>query len=199
MPSGDDESQKPRVRLPVLPEDVERGLRFNHIVGHQTRKGLAELAASYYALVETLVARGVVPLDEYERRRQDTMKREEEKFNKELAPQITNIPDKYKLEQLPEIDCEARLHLCKAGCCKLHFSLSLQDLDERVVRWDYARPYQIGRRDDGYCVHNIPGTCMCNVYEHRPGVCRKYDCREDKRIWKDFNARIPADAQSSSR
>jgi len=198
MPS-DEESQKPRVRLPVLPEDVERGLRFNHIVGHNTRKGLAELSASYYALVETLVARGVVPLDEYERRRQDTMKREEEKFNKELAPQITNIPDKYTLEALPEIDCEARLHLCQARCCKLHFSLSLQDLDERVVRWDYARPYQIGRRDDGYCVHNIPGTCKCDVYEHRPGVCRKYDCRGDKRIWKDFDARIPADYQSSSR
>ena len=55
-----------RVRLPILPEDVERGLRFNHMVEHQTRAKLADLSASFYALVETMIARGVVPVDEYE-------------------------------------------------------------------------------------------------------------------------------------
>jgi Fe-S-cluster containining protein len=192
MASGDDESQKPRVRLPMVPEDVESGLRFNHIVAHQTRVKLAELSASYYALIETLVARGIVPIDDYERRRQQTMERENDKAKESLAPHVSQYPDKYKLEQLPQIDCEARLHLCKAKCCTLTFPLSVQDLDERVVRWDYAKPYQIGRRPDGYCVHNKAGTCLCEVYEHRPGVCRTYDCRQDKRIWADFEARIPA-------
>ena len=51
---------------PIVPEDVERGLRFNHQVEHQTRQRLAELSASYYALLETLVARGVIPLSEHE-------------------------------------------------------------------------------------------------------------------------------------
>jgi len=181
-----------RVRLPILPEDVERGLRFNHMVDHQTRTKLADLSASFYALVETMIARGVVPVDEYEKRRQLTLQREHEKQRTEIAPQVSTIPDKYKLEKLPEIDCEARLHLCKARCCTLVFPLSVQDLDERVVRWDYSKPYQIGRRPDGYCVHNEPGTCHCTVYEHRPGICRRYDCRTDKRIWSDFEARIPA-------
>lgn len=189
-----DEGDRPRVRLPILPEDVERGLRFNHIVDHQTRTKLTELSASFYALVETMIARGVVPLDEYEKRRATTLAREQEKSKSELQPQVSNIPDKYKLEQLPAIDCEARLPLCKARCCTLTFPLSIQDLDERVVRWDYSRPYQIGRRPDGYCVHNKAGTCQCEVYEHRPGICRTYSCQNDKRIWKDFDARIPADA-----
>jgi Fe-S-cluster containining protein len=192
MASGDDDTSRPRVRLPILPEDVERGLRFNHLVAHHTREQLSELAASHYALIETLIARGIVPIDEYEKRKQGTAKREEEKTRNEMSPRISVIPDKYKLEQLPEIDCEARLPLCKARCCTLSFNLSVQDLDERVVRWDYAKPYQIGRRADGYCVHNEAGTCQCNVYEHRPGVCRQYDCRKDKRIWVDFDARIPA-------
>ena len=181
-----------RVRLPILPEDVERGLRFNHMVEHQTRAKLADLSASFYALVETMIAKGVVPVDEYEQRRQITLAREQEKSRAEISPQVSLIPDKYKLEKLPEIDCEARVHLCKAKCCTLVFPLSVQDLDERVVRWDYSKPYQIGRRPDGYCVHNEPGTCHCTVYEHRPGICRRYDCRTDKRIWIDFEARIPA-------
>jgi Fe-S-cluster containining protein len=181
-----------RVRLPILPEDVERGLRFNHLVEHQTRAKLADLSASFYALVETMIAKGVVPVDEYEKRRQITLAREQEKQKTEIAPQVSLIPDKYKLEALPEIDCEARVHLCKAKCCTLVFPLSVQDLDERVVRWDYSKPYQIGRRPDGYCVHNEPGTCHCTVYDHRPGICRRYDCRTDKRIWSDFEARIPA-------
>ncbi len=195
MASGDEESPRPRVRRPILPEDVERGLRFNHVVAHQTRAKLGELSASFYALVETLIARGVVPVDDYEKRREGTLQREQAKAQQELSPQISTIPDKYKLEQLPQIDCDARLHLCKARCCTLRFPLSVQDLDERIVRWDYAKPYQIGRRDDGYCVHNEPGTCHCNVYDHRPGVCRQYDCRKDKRIWIDFDARLPAPDQ----
>jgi Fe-S-cluster containining protein len=187
-----DEPMKPAERLPVVPEDVAQGLRFTHLTQHQTRQKLAELSASFYAVVETLVARGVVPLDEYERRRQATLEREAAKLRAEPQPVLSPIPDKYALQKLPEIDCEARVHLCKARCCTLVFPLSVQDLDERVVRWDYARPYQIGRRPDGYCIHNQPGTCRCQVYEHRPGVCRQYDCRNDKRIWSDFEQRIPA-------
>jgi len=96
------------------------------------------------------------------------------------------------LTDLPEIDCDARLPLCRARCCTLTFPFSFQDLDERVLRWDYGRPYQIGRRSDGYCIHNEAGSCRCTVYAQRPAVCRTYDCRNDKRIWLDFEKRLPA-------
>jgi hypothetical protein len=32
----------------------------------------------------------------------------------------------------------------------------------------------------------------CTVYDDRPGTCREYDCREDKRVWIDYEKRIPA-------
>ena len=176
----------------MIPEDVENGLRFGHVVQMQTRQHVAELSASFYALLETLVARGGLPLDEYERRRQQTVAREVTKAGTELLPQLADIPDKYALTDLPEIDCAARLPLCQGRCCTLVFPLSVQDLEERVVRWDYGRPYQIARRDDGYCVHSAEGSCACTVYEKRPGVCRTYDCRNDSRIWLDFEKRIPA-------
>jgi Fe-S-cluster containining protein len=193
-PAGSPEAS-PLVQIrprPAAPEDVERGLRFNHMVEHETRKRVAEISASLYAMVETLVARGTLPLDEYEKRRQATFEREQARLRSEPGPAISQIPDKYGLGPLPQIDCEARVHLCKARCCSLVFPLSVQDLEERVVRWDYGRPYQIARRPDGYCVHNKAGTCQCEVYEQRPGICRTYDCRNDKRIWTDFDKRIPA-------
>lgn len=144
---------------PSTPEDIERGLRFAHQVEHQTRQRLAELSASYYALLETLVARGVLPIAEHERRRQSALEQEQTRMRDELAPLVSLHPDKYSIKQLPSIDCGARMPLCRARCCTLVFPLSTQDLDERVLRWDYGKPYLIARRADGYCVHNESGTC----------------------------------------
>ncbi|MDQ2808730.1 MAG: YkgJ family cysteine cluster protein [Chloroflexota bacterium] len=105
---------------------------------------------------------------------------------------IGDKPDKYGTQYTTaEIDCAARYHLCKGACCRLHFLLTRQDLDEGVVRWDYSRPYLNAQRADGYCTHNEPTTLRCTIYEQRPTVCRQFDCRHDPRIWVDFAARIP--------
>ncbi len=183
---------EPPKRPDPVPEDIADGLRFNHYVEMQTNTRVADLAASFYALLETLVARGVIPLEDYDKRRETTIAREHERQRSEALVVISDVPDKYDLPDLPEIDCDARIPLCRARCCTLVFPLSAQDLDEKVVRWNYARPYQIGRRPDGYCVHNDPTTRGCTVYAQRPAICRTYDCRHDKRIWTDFEKRIPA-------
>lgn len=190
-------ARKPMPPLPVprpeAPEDVEAGLRFVHMTTVQTRAQVSELAATVNALTELLVAQGVVPLDQFQRRRHLTVLRENERIEAEdTQVSLTDVENKYDMEDLPEIDCEARLPLCRARCCSFHFSLSMQDLDERIVRWNYGKPYMIARRADGYCVHNIEGTCLCNVYVNRPAVCRGYDCRSDNRVWVDFEKRIPA-------
>ena len=72
------------------------------------------------------------------------------------------------------------------------FYLSKQDLDEGVVRWDYGNPYWIKQGPDGHCTHSDPVTRLCTIHEHRPFICRKFDCRDDKRIWLDFEKKIPA-------
>jgi hypothetical protein len=85
--------------------------------------------------------------------------------------------------------------VCKARCCTLAFALSSADLDEGVIRWDYGQPYQIRQRaSDGYCVHNDPDSHGCTVHAQRPAVCRRYDCRDDPRIWADYERRILAPA-----
>jgi Fe-S-cluster containining protein len=180
-------------RKALTPEDLDRGLRFSHAVEMQTKQSVRDLAATVYAMMETLVAKGIFPMEEYDKRRETALKREQERSRAhEYLPVLADVPDKYQLKNLPEIDCDARIPLCKARCCTLTFPLSTQDLDERVVRWDYGKPYYIGRKGDGYCVHNDPKTHGCGVYSQRPGICRTYDCRNDRRIWEDFEKRIPA-------
>jgi Fe-S-cluster containining protein len=173
-------------------DELQRALRFIHMLEAQGQADLRENNALLYALVEELVARGNIDLHALEERRERTRVRENERAGAIPHIQIGPNIDKYKLDQLPVIDCEARIPLCQARCCTFAFPLTPQDLDERVVAWDYGRPYQIRRRADGYCTHNDPQTRACTIHAQRPGVCRNYDCRNDKRIWEDFDARIPA-------
>jgi Fe-S-cluster containining protein len=175
-----------------LREDLDRGLRFLHTMEMQTKSEVFETTSGLYALTEELVARGLIDLRTLEERRLRTKAREAERALTLLHVQVSHNEDKYALTDLPQIDCEARIPLCKGRCCSLTFALSFQDLDEGVVRWDYARPYSIRQRTDGYCVHNDDKTHGCGVYQHRPAICRTYDCRTDKRIWIDFEKRIPA-------
>jgi hypothetical protein len=72
----------------------------------------------------------------------------------------------------------------------MNLALSTQDVEEGIVKWDLARPYMIARDPDGYCRHLARATCRCTVWEHRPIPCRGYDCRDDARIWLDFEARL---------
>lgn len=189
MSSGDDPERDPGPDA-ATSEDLRESLRFVHLVEMQTKAQLSEVSASLEALIETLIGEGHLPLAAYEKRRRLTVMRENERAASEATVQVADIPDKYALRNLPQIDCEARLPLCKARCCTMPFPLSVQDLDERVVRWDYAQPYRIARDARGYCVHNREHRCT--LYEVRPGACRSYDCRADRRIWIDFEKRIPA-------
>ncbi len=172
-------------------DDLDQGLQFVHTMGMQTKAEAHDNAATIYALIEELLARGLVDLRSLEERRERTRAREGERARAMAHVTIADDVDKYALADLPVIDCAARLPLCKARCCTLGFSLSRQDLDEGMVRWDYSKPYQIRRKPDGYCVHNDQSR-GCQLYAQRPAVCRTYDCREDKRIWQDFEKRIPA-------
>jgi Fe-S-cluster containining protein len=103
--------------------------------------------------------------------------------------ELRRAADKYDLRDLPEIDCIARIPLCGARCCRFTFALSRQDVIEGIVRWDPTQPYRILQRD-GACTHQEGH--LCSVYDNRPAICRTYDCRRDKRIWIDYDRRIPA-------
>ena len=170
--------------------EVERGLRFAHIMLMVGQSQGNEALAAIMALADLLVAKGVLAEEEFDQAREQA----HEHVARLAQPRVrlAHMGDKYHEPLTAEIDCAARIHLCHARCCSFNFYLTAQDLDEGVARWDYGNPYWIKHGEDGYCVHCDAASRACTIHAQRPHVCRLYDCRQDKRVWIDFEARIPA-------
>jgi Fe-S-cluster containining protein len=176
-----------------LRSELEEALRFLNHNAQAGRLAQADLIATLTALIDTLVAHGVLPPAEYERRRQRALDAQKIALEERPEVRLGEAVDKYAITDVPQIDCAAIIPICKSRCCTLSVYCSAQDLDEGVVKWDYSRPYRLRKREDNYCVHSEPQTGRCGIYEKRPAVCRTYDCRKDKRIWVDFDKRILRD------
>jgi Fe-S-cluster containining protein len=196
---------------PVTRADFERALRYLNLADLDLRDSLLKLAAQVVALTDELVRR--VDQVEPEPAPPGTPARApvgtvEDAVGRELPRALMMVrggderspgrvsldvvADKYD-EPGADIPCHELVHLCQARCCSFTFSLSTQDLDEGVIRWDYGQPYLIRQRaSDGYCVHHDPSSRGCTVHGYRPRVCRVYDCRDDQRVWLDYAQRIPA-------
>ena len=175
-----------------LGADLREGLRFCHMASQDLRTSVDEVALTVMALIEELTEQGTASAAGLETRRAAAEAAEEATQKGRLKVRLLPDVDKYTLRG-PDVPCDELIPICRGRCCTLHFPLGHQDLDERVVKWNYLQPYTIRQRpSDLYCVHNDPTTRGCTVYHNRPAVCRTYDCRNDKRIWVDFDKRIPA-------
>jgi hypothetical protein len=172
--------------------EVEEGIAYLHARIGATATRALESASFVYALIELLVERGVLSLDEVDARKREVAPRLLERFERHdpgIATQ-QSPHDKYAAPVEASIDCASRVPLCKAACCKMVFPLSRQDLAEGVIRWDLGRPYVIAKGDDGYCQHLDRSCLRCTVHPARPLPCRVYDCRHDSRVWVDFERRL---------
>jgi len=177
---------------PVSRDELETGLRFGHMVAVQTRVDHRTLAIENSALIDLLIAKGVISARELDERKQIARSQQEERDARTVLPLLGEPVDKYAVTT-PDIPCSENLPLCRAACCRMVFYLTRQDLDEGAVRWEYAQPYRI-RQTEGTCVHFDRSCPGCSIYAQRPAVCRSYDCRTDKRVWEDYDKRIPAAA-----
>jgi Fe-S-cluster containining protein len=169
--------------LRELERQVERGNVFAHAVLSEHASRAGENEAIIRGLVELLIEREVV-------QPQDLVAavdavRAETKSDIEIAIRVDEEP----IVPGPPVDCEARLHVCKAVCCRLRFPLSVEEVESGgPIKWDLGRPYFNRHGDDGYCHQSDGETRGCNVYDDRPAPCRQYSCVGDDRIWKDFDA-----------
>ena len=172
-------------------QDLEDGLKFNHIVGQALRNELAQTNARVFAILDLLIAKGVVTFAEVEELQAKQGDQAEQSV--EIVPDVFLAPmeEKYEPGLCVDIDCSERTELCGAPCCRVPFPLSVEDLDEGAVRWDYFRPYKIAQGEDGCCVH-LGDDRRCEIYEHRPAFCRLFDCRDIEEVWTDFKAKIVA-------
>jgi Fe-S-cluster containining protein len=149
---------------------------------------LDHTASTLMALVELLVEIGLIDQNELEQRRSEiavNLRRSFVARGMTVAVHESGF-SKYALIDAVKIDCDDRLHLCRAACCRLSFALSREDLDEGALRWDFRAPYMVARGENGYCAHIDRRSCRCTAYDQRPVTCRGYDCSSDDRIWRNF-------------
>lgn len=173
--------------------DMDRGLFFAHVMATENRREAQDRAVFLAALVDELVAAGLLDREAFEAQVETTRRAQyEEQVEGYALCRIDTVDDKYTLTDLPVIDCASRVERCKARCCTFTHVLSAQDLDEGELAWEPDRPYVIRAGDDGYCVHHDRERGTCTVHGRRPASCRIYDCRADERIWLDFDAGVPA-------
>jgi len=177
---------------PARRDEMLRGLMYAHDRANANTSELEDAAAMLEAVVEVLVEAGLPP-ERLEQARAKAAERVRQRFVERgmaVARQDFDVP-KREFPDGVRIDCENRIELCRAACCRLSVGLSSEDVREGILRWDVEMPYLLERGEDGWCVHMARGSCRCTVYDARPIPCRGFDCREDTRIWLDFEARIP--------
>jgi Fe-S-cluster containining protein len=169
-------------------QKIAEGLLYTHgRLSVNTAKTL-EAASFLYALVELLSEKGLITIEELDRRKQTVGQRLAEEFKRKGMGVMLQDPeyDKYTFATGVSIACDERLHLCRAACCRIPFALSREDIREGIVCWSLGEPYLIDHGKDGYCIHLERGTYGCTIYRNRPVPCRAFDCRKDGRIWEDF-------------
>ncbi len=173
---------------------MAEGLLYTHSRLNANTSKTLEAASFLYALVELLNEKGVITIEELDERKKQVAERLVQKFVKSGIGLMYQDPecDKYAFEKEADVDCTSRLHICKAICCKLPFALSRQDVEERIIRWEFGRPYLIAHGLDGYCIHLDRKTYLCTIRENRSVACRGFDCRDNARwkVWLDYEKNI---------
>jgi hypothetical protein len=193
-------SQKNPAPIDDLDRQIRRASFFSQASlerhGRETRKIEAYVAA----MLDLLFEHGVLKPEELGDKVRAKQAEEAEQAAAERAkndsmkdwPSIVIREDKPDAPEAPEepVDCDARMHICHAVCCQLRFPLSSDEIEKGKVKWDLGHPYVIRHSEEGFCVHNDRASGRCGVYDDRPRVCSRYTCRNDDRIWKDFDNMI---------
>lgn len=174
-----------------LDRHLTRGFLFTHTRLSQSFANLFELASTVFGALDVLLAKGVVTKEEVAQAVSGARARlADSDFGKGLEFQlIPDQRDKYSHPESIAVNCEERVHLCRAACCCLDVLLTEQDIVEGHAAWDPGEPYFVRRRSDGFCCHIQDRNC--GIYDTRPLTCRSYSCGTDERIWKDFDNNEP--------
>ena len=173
-------------------QELANGFLYAHSRLNANTAKMLEAASFLYALVELLNEKGILTIEELDERKHIVGQRLVEQFKRDGNGVMLQDPeyDKYYFDQQVTLDCGDRVSLCHAACCRLPFALSKQDIREGIVQWDFGQPYLIAHDGNGACAHLDPETRHCTVWAQRPVPCRGFDCRNDQRIWLDYEHKI---------
>lgn len=90
------------------------------------------------------------------------------------------------------VDCSSKIEYCQAICCYFSTMLEENDYDPNTICTEktVGGLIKIAKKERTCeCIH-LSKNRKCEVYHSRPLQCLNYDCRDDSRIWVDFNRNI---------
>lgn len=146
--------------------------------------GAEEASRRLEWLLDALIMRGQLPA---------SFKRLAAKIQADRGTKVRlSIADDKRSIEGPDIDCASLIPLCGARCCSFEVVLSREDVREGKVPWVIDEPYLLPRDPSTKRCACMDDERRCTVYEARPATCRSYDCRDDRRVWLDYEKRIPA-------
>ncbi len=174
-------------KLSELERQLERSGYFTHSSLSNYAERINEIESFLYGLIDTLLEQKSIDKNLFEGAvksvQSETLKRKEH-FHAGIAVRVNGKDQGGKKSQ--QVNCHERLHICKSACCRLQFALSIEEIEAGNSKWDLGQPYLIRQNSEGCCSHLDGETKRCEIYNDRPGVCRSYSCKEDNRIWKNF-------------
>ena len=174
-----------------LVRQVERASLFTHTALSENAEATREVASMTFALVDLLTDKGLISEMEVlgsARAVRDEMAARGEDSAPGVAFRVDPRVDPDDEEVF--VNCEERIPVCKAICCKLWFPLTVEEVEAGDVKWDLGMPYHIRQEETGFCTHLRDEPRGCGVYTDRPAICRRYTCADDERIWKDFDGMV---------
>lgn len=178
--------------LARLDDGVRRAMVQNHRVQALLVQDNFRHAVDTVALMELLIAKGVIGLVELDARR----KQVEEQMAAQRAqawtgPQLYPATPEELARPATSVDCAPRLSQCQAACCRIYVvHLTAEEVRSGRYLWDLGEPYRLMRRDDGSCHYLDEATLACRIWHDRPYVCRRYSCSEERQIWDDFSQQV---------
>ncbi len=175
-------------KLSQLERQLEHSSYFNQTVLSQYANRINEIESFLYGLIDALDKNKIIDAEELQSivaRVREEIKEKGEAIHAGIALRIDNA--EVTNDNFVPVNCDERIPICKAICCKLNFALSGPEIDSGKIKWDLGRPYFIRHEKNGFCTHMDEHKKCCSVYNDRPKVCSGYSCAKDTRIWKDFD------------
>lgn len=171
--------------LEALERQVARGAMHAHTIDSQLAERIHSLESTLYGLVDLLANKRVIAESELAACSHRVARSIEERGERAHGGVVLRAVPPEPQVSTP-VNCEERIAVCKAVCCRLSFPLSAEEVQNGQFKWDLGQPYFIRHDEHGTCVHHDCSTGTCTVYSTRPGPCKRYSCEGDERIWKDF-------------
>jgi Fe-S-cluster containining protein len=176
----------------VKDEEIIKGFENTYFIIDDNISKTFQASVNLYALINLLIDKKVIKKNEFDRRKKEVEKQLIDGYKKAGIGIIVHdqaFADKYELTSQVEIDCASKMHICKGACCRFVYCLTIQDIHEGI-RWNLSHPFTCLKGDNDYCIYLREDDMRCSIHDKRPLSCRQFDCRNDERIWLDFDKEI---------